>query len=87
MWRFCGGTYKVFKVVDYFYDEANYQIRKCKDTVLLEGVICSGDTSKAFKQKCDRSCFFFWKTAWLNLVIKLNEKSCKLKQDDRQNSI
>ena len=65
MWHYCGGTYRVFKVVNYFYDEARYQIKKCKDTVMLDEVICSGDTSKAFKQKCDRSYYFFWKTAWL----------------------
>jgi len=68
MWRYCGNTYRVFKDVNYFYDEAKFQIMKCKNTVILDGVICSGDTSKAFKQKCDRSCYFFWKTAWLEKI-------------------
>lgn len=67
MWQHCGREYRVLKVVEHFYDEAKFKVKKCYDTVILEGVVCEG-ISKAFKQRCDRTCFFFWKEAWLERV-------------------
>ena len=65
MWEYCGGTYKVFKKVDFILDERDMKIKKCKNMVILEGLICQG--SWPFNE-CDRCCFFFWKEAWLERV-------------------
>jgi hypothetical protein len=40
-----------------------------KNTVLLDGAICDG-----WGGKCDRSCFFFWREAWLRRVESAGEK-------------
>jgi len=63
----CGKTYKVFKVIDYFFDEARQKMCKCRDTVILEGVVCSG-RQRLYKVSCDRNCFFFWQVAWLEKI-------------------
>lgn len=44
--------------------ETNGELRKMKNTVLLEGAMCDG---KAFSG-CDRSCFHFWREVWLRRV-------------------
>ena len=64
MRRFCGGRYRVFKRVDRIMLETDGRIRRMKGTVLLEGVVCDG---KEFGG-CDRSCFHFWREAWLQRV-------------------
>jgi hypothetical protein len=68
MWPYCGTTHRVLKKVNRFLDERDYLMKKCKSTFLLDGAICSG--TKDFGA-CDRSCFFFWKEAWLE---KLDER-------------
>jgi hypothetical protein len=67
MYDHCGNTYRVLKIIDNFYDEAKKQMCKCKDTVILEGVVCSG-RQRLYSMSCDRQCFFFWHTAWLEWV-------------------
>jgi len=67
MYEYCGKTYKVLKVIDYFFDEAQQKMCKCRDTVILEDVVCSG-RQRLFKANCDRNCFFFWHLAWLEKV-------------------
>lgn len=64
MWQYCGTRQKVLKRVQYFFDEANSEMRKARDTVLLEGLLCSGKIPN-WKHECDRSCFYFWKEGWL----------------------
>lgn len=64
MYEHCDKTYKVLKNVDYFFDEAKQKFCGCKDLVILDGVVCSG-RQRLYKETCDRSCFFFWHTAWL----------------------
>jgi hypothetical protein len=39
------------------------EFRRMKNTVLLDGVLCDG-----WGGACDRSCFFFWREAWLKRV-------------------
>lgn len=58
----CGREFKVFRRVHKIVLESTGQIRKLKNTVLLENAICDGIYG------CDRSCFFFWKDAWLERV-------------------
>lgn len=67
MYEYCGHTYRVLKIVDHFYDEAKRKVCKCKNTVLLEGVTCSG-RQKLYSYSCDRNCFFFWHVDWLDKI-------------------
>lgn len=62
MVRFCGKTYKVFKRVNKVYMHRDKKMQKCRNVVLLEGVLCDGYGPDI---DCDRTCFFFWKEAWL----------------------
>jgi hypothetical protein len=64
MRKHCGQRYRVYKRVDRIMLETNGELRRMKDTVLLEGVVCDG---KEFGD-CDRSCFHFWREAWLKRV-------------------
>lgn len=66
MRKFCGNRYKVFKRVETIMLESNGQLRKMKNTVLLEGVMCDGSEFSG----CDRSCFHFWREAWLRRVTE-----------------
>ncbi len=56
----CGREYRVHKRVERIYLEESRQNRKLKNTVLLEGVQCQGTGIG-----CDRSCFLYWREAWL----------------------
>jgi hypothetical protein len=62
MWKYCGGTFKVYKKVNNFLDERTMKMMKSDHIYLLEGLICEG--SWPFTQ-CDRSCFYFWRAEWL----------------------
>jgi len=65
MWEYCGTVHCVFKRVDYFLDERDMGLKRCKRLVLLEGVHCKG--TRDFGE-CDRNCFFFWRDEWLERV-------------------
>jgi len=67
MYGHCGNTYRVLKTANYFFDEAKQKMCKARDTVLLEGVVCSG-RQRLYKVTCDRNCFFFWHKDWLKKV-------------------
>lgn len=62
MSQYCGKKLKVYKRVDRIVLESTGEIRKLKNTVLLEDSICDGIYG------CDRSCFHFWREAWLERV-------------------
>jgi len=64
MRKHCGQRYRVQRRVERIMLEADGQLRMMKNTVLLEGVMCDGT---AFG-RCDRSCFHFWREAWLKRV-------------------
>jgi hypothetical protein len=68
MWGFCGKHARVLKRVNSIVVETPngtdiQDVRKMKDTVLLEGLICDGA-----RLRCDRACFFFWRECWLRRV-------------------
>jgi hypothetical protein len=65
MRKYCGRQYRVYKRVQRITLESNGEQRNMKNTVLLEGVMCDG---KEFGG-CDRSCFHFWREAWLRRII------------------
>jgi hypothetical protein len=62
--RYCGKRVRVFKRLEVLLLENSLEYRKLKNTVLLEGAMCDG---KAFNG-CGRSCFFYWREAWLKRV-------------------
>jgi hypothetical protein len=65
MEKFCGEKSKVFKIVKIIKLESTGEVRKLKTpSVFLEGVYCNGERHEG----CDRSCFHFWKEAWLKRV-------------------
>ncbi len=67
MYDYCGKSFTVLKQVDYFYDEVSRKLRRCRDTVVLSGALCSG-RQRLYSVSCDRNCFFFWQTAWLEKI-------------------
>ena len=67
MYEHCGKAFKVLKQVDWFFDEAKQKLCRCKDNVLLEGVVCSG-RQRLYSESCDRNCFFFWHHDWLDKI-------------------
>ncbi|MHC4205456.1 MAG: hypothetical protein ACYSTT_12460 [Planctomycetota bacterium] len=66
MRKFCGKRYRVLKRIENILLETNGDSRKMKNTVILEGVMCDG----AEFGSCDRSCFHFWREAWLKRIEK-----------------
>ena len=60
MRKHCGRQYRVFKRLELMFDEYHKSQRRVKNTVLLEGVVCEGAGLG-----CDRSCFLYWREAWL----------------------
>ena len=64
MRKYCCKRYRVLKRVENILLESNGDSRKMKNTVILEGVICDGSEFGS----CDRSCFHFWREAWLKRV-------------------
>lgn len=67
--RYCGGTFVVRKRIDRFFDERRWKMLKVREVVILEGVFCEPPPkSLPVWAGCDRSCFLFWKEAWLERV-------------------
>jgi len=67
MYKYCGREFRVLKSVETFFDESKQKMCKCRNTVLLDGAVCSG-RQRLYFMKCDRNCFFFWQTVWLKKV-------------------
>jgi hypothetical protein len=65
MAKFCGRDYEVLREVKWLYNEGNKKMLKCKDIVVLKDLICDGK-GILDGEDCDRSCLYFWKTAWLS---------------------
>ena len=65
MVKFCGKRFRVYKRLENIILESTGELRRIKSpTVLLEGVFCDGEAHG----KCDRSCFCFWREAWLRRI-------------------
>jgi hypothetical protein len=65
MAKFCGKRFRVYKKLENIILETTGELRRIKTpTVLLEGVFCDGEAHG----KCDRSCFCFWREAWLRRI-------------------
>jgi hypothetical protein len=63
----CGKTYRVLKRVRRLVNDMDHTVRKAKSVVILDGVLCHGKGIYG-REDCDRTCFFFWKEAWLTKV-------------------
>lgn len=72
MWRYCGTTQRVLKKVDKFLDERDYRLKKCSGLYTLEGVLCHGTIDFG---ECDRSCFFFWREEWLEIIEESRQQT------------
>ena len=66
MRKFCGKRCTVFRRLETVLLESNGELRRMENTVLLKNVICDG---KEFYD-CDRSCFYYWREAWLRRAEK-----------------
>ncbi len=77
MSRYCGRRYRVRRRVERIMLESNGELRNMKNTVLLEDVMCDG---VAFGG-CDRSCFHFWREAWLRRVSQAEQATERCAQD------
>jgi hypothetical protein len=65
MEKFCGKKFKVFKKAEIIKLESTGEVRKLRSpSVFLEGVYCNGERHEG----CDRSCFHFWREAWLKRI-------------------
>ena len=62
MARCCGKRYTVYKRVERIMLESSGEIRVVRNTVLLDGAVCEN------LYGCDRSCYHFWREAWLKRV-------------------
>ena len=61
--KYCGQRFRVFKRLESILLEESGELRKMKNTVILDGVLCDG-----WEGACDRSCFYFWREGWLKRV-------------------
>lgn len=67
MYAWCGQEVTIAKVVERFFDEKQWRMRRCKNLVALDGVHCDG-SGHPDTMGCDRACYFFWRTEWLEVV-------------------
>lgn len=67
MFQHCGQEHRVVRVVERFFDEAQFRMLKARRMVLLEGIHCAG-SDLPDTRGCDRMCFYFWRTEWLEKI-------------------
>jgi len=67
MAAYCGRELRVARRMDHFFDERRWRMLKCRNIVLLEGVYCDG-SGHPDTRGCERMCFFFWRTEWLEKI-------------------
>jgi hypothetical protein len=65
MFDFCGRRFRVLKRVEKICIENTPDVRRIRNTVLLEGGLCNGGGIG-----CDRACFHFWREVWLRRVAE-----------------
>jgi hypothetical protein len=66
---YCGRTFRVLRSVDRIIDEkTGKMLRLRKDCVILDGAVCSGLRAGMRRAGCPRSCYPYWREAWLRRV-------------------
>ncbi|MBA4393857.1 MAG: hypothetical protein C0407_09925 [Desulfobacca sp.] len=64
--KHCGGIYTIRKRINLFFDERRWRMLKIRNVLILDGVFCELPADAANDWAgCDRTCFLFWKEAWL----------------------
>jgi hypothetical protein len=65
MLKYCGRRAKVLRRVERIIDEKTGRMLRIKRaTVILDGVICTGD----YHRCCPRAVYPYWREAWLKRV-------------------
>ena len=65
MAKYCGRQFRVLKKVNRMKIESTGELRIMKNPIfILEGVYCDGE----FNDKCDRTCFLFWRPEWFKKI-------------------
>ena len=59
----------MLRVVDRFFDERRWRMLRAHGMVILEGVHCDG-ASLPDTAGCDRMCFYFWRSEWLERIAR-----------------
>lgn len=66
---FCGREFTVRKRIEQFFDERTRRMLRIRNTVILDGVYCEPPANGLDDYSgCHRTCFLFWKEAWLERV-------------------
>jgi hypothetical protein len=65
MTPFCGGTYRVLCRMENFIDERDGSLRKLRNAVILDTVVCGGATPSG---PCRRAELLYWREIWLTRV-------------------
>lgn len=67
MAKYCGNIYTVRKQIGLFFDERNWRMQKLRRVVILDEVFCElpAHNNDIDWAGCDRTCYLFWKEAWL----------------------
>jgi len=63
----CGREFTVARRVERFFDERRWRMLRTRNLVALEGVRCDG-RGLPETAGCDRGCYYFWRTEWLERV-------------------
>lgn len=66
MASFCRGRYRVLGRLERMIDEHTGALVPLEDTVLLEGVVCSG--RHVLRGGCPRANYYYWREIWLERV-------------------
>jgi hypothetical protein len=65
MLKYCGRRARVLRRIEKIIDEKTGRMLRIKrDTVILDGVICTGD----YHRSCPRAIYPYWREAWLKRV-------------------
>ena len=65
MLKYCGRRARVLRRIEKIIDEKTGRMLTIKrDTVILDGVICTGD----YHRSCPRAIYPYWREAWLRRV-------------------
>jgi hypothetical protein len=67
MYKDCGKEFKVYKKLEYFWDESRQKMLRTNGIFLLEDSYCTGKS--AYLKPCNRNCFYFWHKNWLEKVV------------------
>jgi len=78
--KYCGSTHMVKKRVNLFFDERRQRLLRLRDVVILDEVYCEIPKNSPLEWAgCDRTCFLFWKEAWLERVHPEKARSDRAK--------